>query len=142
MTESDSAPYWTAGCTAAPAACPAHSATPPFATRERCAAAAPCGCLETFTNDRGILREAGRRGLTTEATDIAEIRARVIAGDQDLLALLADIGVILGRALAGVVNLLGTPTIAVIGENHALWPGQEPGFLTLCAPVRSPPPTV
>ncbi|MFC4499274.1 MULTISPECIES: ROK family protein [Streptomyces] len=87
------------------------------------------GCLETFTNDQGILREARRRGLATEDTDIAEIRTRAVAGDQGLLSLLADIGVILGRALAGVVNLLGTPTIAVIGENHALWPGLEPGFL-------------
>lgn len=87
------------------------------------------GCLETFTSDQGILREARLRALAGENTDIAEIRARAIAKDRDVLALLADIGVILGRALAGVVNLLGSPAIAVIGENHALWPGLEPGFL-------------
>ncbi|WP_128382124.1 ROK family protein [Streptomyces cavernae] len=99
------------------------------------------GCLETFTNDQGILREARRRGLATAATDMEEIRTRAIAGDQNLLVLLADIGAILGRALAGVVNLLGTPTIAVIGENYALWPGLEPGSAMPCARVRSPPRT-
>ncbi|MFJ1969350.1 ROK family protein [Streptomyces sp. NPDC087903] len=87
------------------------------------------GCLETFTNDQGILRAACRRELASADTDIAEIRTRAIAGDPDILALLADVGAILGRALAGVVNLLGTPTIAVIGDNYVLWPGLEPGFL-------------
>jgi predicted NBD/HSP70 family sugar kinase len=86
------------------------------------------GCLETFTNDDAILRAARRKGLADAATSIEEIRARSVSGDPGIAGLLAGIGAILGRAIAGVVNVLGTPTIAIIGENYALWPGLEPGF--------------
>ncbi|MFI7125808.1 ROK family protein [Nonomuraea sp. NPDC050153] len=103
--------------------------TPVAATGPRCACGAR-GCLETLTSDHGILRAARRAGLAGAATTIEELRARWVCGDEPGLAdVLAGIGAILGRAVVGVVNLLGTPTIAVIGENHVLWPGLEPGFL-------------
>jgi predicted NBD/HSP70 family sugar kinase len=86
------------------------------------------GCLESFTNDRAILRAARRHGLADAGTGIEDIRARSAAGDPALAGVLAEIGAVLGCAVAGVVNLLGTPTIAVIGENYQLWPGLEPGF--------------
>ena len=86
------------------------------------------GCLETFTNDRAILEAARRSALADNDTTIETIRRRSVDGDPALAEVLAGIGAILGRALAGVVNLLGTPTIAVIGENYALWPHLEPGF--------------
>ncbi|WP_188192020.1 ROK family protein [Nonomuraea sp. SYSU D8015] len=101
--------------------------TPVAATGPRCACGAR-GCLETFTSDHGILRAARRRGLAEAATTIEELRARWASREPGLADLLAEIGAILGRAVAGVVNLLGTPTITVIGENHVLWPGLEPGF--------------
>jgi predicted NBD/HSP70 family sugar kinase len=84
------------------------------------------GCLETFTNDAAILRAARRAGLADTDTTIEAIRAR--SGEPELVDVLTEIGATLGRAVAGVVNLLGTPAIAVIGENHALWPALEPGF--------------
>jgi predicted NBD/HSP70 family sugar kinase len=96
------------------------------------------GCLETFTNDRAILRAARRKGLADADTTIEMIRTRSATGEPALAELLAGIGAILGRAMAGVVNLLGTPTIAVIGENHALWPSLEPGF---SAAIRASPVT-
>jgi predicted NBD/HSP70 family sugar kinase len=95
------------------------------ATGPRCACGG-VGCLETFTNDAAILRAARKAGLAGAGTTIAAIRGRV--GEPELAGVLAGIGTILGRAVAGVVNLLGTPAIAVIGENYALWPGLEPGF--------------
>ena len=101
--------------------------TPVAATGPRCACGAR-GCLETFTSDDGILRAARREGLAEESTTIGELRARWVSGDRSLAGALTEVGAILGRAVAGVVNLLGTPTIAVIGENHVLWPGLEPGF--------------
>ncbi|TMR94881.1 ROK family protein [Nonomuraea basaltis] len=102
--------------------------TPVSSTGPRC----PCGargCLETFTSDRGILRAARRKGLADADTSIEAVRTRSASGEPAIIELLAEIGTILGRAIAGVVNLLGTPAIAVIGENHDLWPGLEPGFL-------------
>ena len=45
----------------------------------------PCGargCLETFANDRGILRAARRRGLADADTTIETIRARSAAGER------------------------------------------------------------
>jgi predicted NBD/HSP70 family sugar kinase len=101
--------------------------TPVAATGPRCACGAR-GCLETFTSDDGILRAARREGLAEASTTIEELRSRWVSGERSLARVLAKIGAMLGRAVAGVVNLLGTPTIAVIGENHVLWPGLEPGF--------------
>ncbi|WP_433443814.1 ROK family protein [Nonomuraea sp. CA-141351] len=101
--------------------------TPVAATGPRCACGAR-GCLETFTSDDGILRAARREGLAEASTTIEELRSRWVSGERSLARVLAGVGAILGRAVAGVVNLLGTPTIAVIGENHVLWPGLEPGF--------------
>lgn len=86
------------------------------------------GCLETFTSDSGILRAARRKGIADAGTTIEAIRERSAAGEPAIAELLSEIGAILGRAMTGVVNLLGTPTIAVIGENYALWPNLEPGF--------------
>jgi predicted NBD/HSP70 family sugar kinase len=87
------------------------------------------GCLETFTNDTAILRAAREAGAAGDDTTIDDLRARAADGDPALAGPLAEIGTILGRAVAGVVNVLGTPTIAIIGENHCLWPGLAPGFL-------------
>ncbi|MEU7835553.1 ROK family protein [Nonomuraea sp. NPDC049129] len=101
--------------------------TPVAATGPRCACGAR-GCLETFTSDDGILRAARREGLAEASTTIEELRSRWVAGERSLARVLAKVGAMLGRAVAGVVNLLGTPTIAIIGENHVLWPGLEPGF--------------
>jgi hypothetical protein len=42
---------------------------------------------------------------------------------------------ILGQVLAGVVNLLGTPTIAAIGKNYALWAGIEAGLTAAMGPT-------
>jgi len=98
------------------------------ATGPRCGCGA-VGCLETFTNDAAILRAARERGIADTGTTIEAIRERVAGAEPALADLLAEVGTLLGRAVAGVVNLLGTPAIAVIGENYALWPGLEPGFL-------------
>jgi predicted NBD/HSP70 family sugar kinase len=111
--------------------------TPVAATGPRCACGAR-GCLETFTSDDGILRAARRKGLAEASTTIGELRARWVSGEPALAGLLAEIGTVLGRAVAGVVNLLGTPIITVIGENHVFWPGLEPGF---SAAMRSSPVT-
>jgi predicted NBD/HSP70 family sugar kinase len=111
--------------------------TPVSSTGPLCGCGAR-GCLETFTNDQAILRAARRKGLADAATSIEEIRKRSASGERALAGLLAGIGAILGRAIAGVINLLGTPTIAIIGENYGLWPGLEPGFSEA---VRSSPVT-
>ena len=94
----------------------------------------PCGCgargcLETFTNDTAVLRAAREAGVADAGTTIDDLRRRAADGDPALAEPLAEIGAILGRAVAGVVNVLGTPTIAIIGENYCLWPGLAPGFM-------------
>jgi predicted NBD/HSP70 family sugar kinase len=88
--------------------------------------------------DEQVRAPARRKGLADADTTIETIRTRSASGEPALAELLAGIGAILGRAMAGVVNLLGTPTIAVIGENHALWPNLEPGF---SAAIRASPVT-
>ncbi|MBN6052180.1 hypothetical protein JYK22_09570, partial [Nonomuraea sp. RK-328] len=61
---------------------------------------------------------SGREELRRLAADDAP-------GVRDLLA---EAGEILGRAAAGVVNVLAVRALTVIGESHVLWPYLAPGF--------------
>ena len=75
---------------------------------------------------------AGRRRLLPPprpgtAPDLEAVRLAA-AGSPALRALLTELGGILGRAVAGVVNLLAVRAVTIIGESHVLWPYLEPGF--------------
>jgi predicted NBD/HSP70 family sugar kinase len=94
------------------------------------------GCLDAVAGSAAIVREATARGLlparpaagrTSTVADLESVRLAA-ADSAGLRALLADLGTILGRAVAGVVNLLAVRAVTVIGESHVLWPYLEPGF--------------
>jgi predicted NBD/HSP70 family sugar kinase len=94
------------------------------------------GCLDAVAGSAAIVRTAVARGLLAPpapggrqatATDLEAIRLAA-ADSAGLRALLAELGGVLGRAVAGVVNLLAVRAVTVIGESHVLWPYLEPGF--------------
>ncbi len=74
------------------------------------------GCLEGYASVPGLLNSLEERGGA--AADIAEVAMRAEAGDRKVVALLAETGDLLGRALAGSVNALN-PSHLVIGGNVA-----------------------
>jgi len=79
------------------------------------------GCLETQVSTEALLREARAAGILTDESDLDDLGAAAARGDQRAVDLLDRAGTLLGRALAGAVNLLGPQTVVVMGEITALW---------------------
>jgi predicted NBD/HSP70 family sugar kinase len=78
------------------------------------------GCLEQIAGQEALLRAArvvGDTGTPTAAPDgaIAELHRRAVAGDAATRSALAEAGVALGIALAGLVNIVDVPVILLGG---------------------------
>jgi predicted NBD/HSP70 family sugar kinase len=80
------------------------------------------GCLETQVSTESLLRRARDVGLVAPDAALEDLRALAESGDQRAVSLLARSAELLGRALAGSVNLLGPERVVVIGEISMLWP--------------------
>jgi predicted NBD/HSP70 family sugar kinase len=75
------------------------------------------GCLETYASVPGMMATLAERG--SPARDFAEFAARAEAGDAVVRAILAETGVLFGRALAGGINALN-PSELVLGGSIAV----------------------
>jgi predicted NBD/HSP70 family sugar kinase len=75
------------------------------------------GCLEAYASVPGLITSLAERG--SPAASIADVAMRAEAGDAVVLALLAETGYLVGRALAGSVNALN-PSHLVLGGNLAI----------------------
>jgi len=92
------------------------------------------GCLETQVSTESLLRRAHAAGILDAESDLEDLGAAARRGDEAAVQLLEQAGALLGRALAGAVNLLGPQTVVVIGEITALWPQlSEPFHRSLAA---------
>ena len=98
------------------------------------------GCLETFIGEAALVRTARDRGLIPDGGGMAALRALADAGDAAAAAVFGEAGHRLGRALAGVVNLLDPEIVVVLGEGTAAWPhwsfGFEPALRAALMPRR------
>lgn len=79
------------------------------------------GCLESLASTEALLRDARTAGILTDESDLDDLDAAARNGDQTAVELLETAATLLGRALAGVINLLGPRTVIIIGEITALW---------------------
>jgi predicted NBD/HSP70 family sugar kinase len=79
------------------------------------------GCLETQVSTEALMREARAAGIVSAESGLDGLDSAALRGDQTALELLDHAGTLLGRALAGAVNLLGPQTVVVMGEITALW---------------------
>lgn len=86
------------------------------------------GCVETYAADYALAAQAHARGLTGDVVPVAELHRLAAADAPGIRELMAEAGATLGRAAAGVVNVLAVRALTVIGESHVLWPYLEPGF--------------
>lgn len=86
------------------------------------------GCLEALIG-QGALVAAGRTsGAIGPAAGIDELRAAADGGDHRAQTLYAEAGHRLGRALAGVVNVLDPELVVLLGEGVEAWSHWAPGF--------------
>ena len=86
------------------------------------------GCLETQVSTESLLRRAGELGIVSGTADLEDLRAAVDDGDARGVELLRQAGELLGRTLAGSVNLLGPERVVVMGEITELWPHLAESF--------------
>lgn len=98
------------------------------------------GCLEAVIGEQALVREARARGILGERGGMPALRAAADEGDARAAALFGEAGHLLGRTLAGVVQLLDPEVVILLGEGTAAWPhwafGFEPAFRSALLPLR------
>lgn len=79
------------------------------------------GCLEALVSD-GALADAGRNaGLLAAGEGVDRLRVLADAGNRTAQGLFAAAGSTLGRAVAGLVNILSPQLVLVSGEGAQAW---------------------
>ncbi|WP_372594640.1 ROK family protein [Actinotalea sp.] len=86
------------------------------------------GCLEAHVGDDALLRQALERGVVGPRGTSAGLRQAAERGDADAREIYRQAGVLLGRALAGVVHTVDPAVIVLLGEGIDAWRHWEPGF--------------
>ncbi|MFF3262445.1 ROK family protein [Streptomyces sp. NPDC002932] len=86
------------------------------------------GCLEAYLSFAGLVRTAAEHGVL-EAGDRPEaLTALAEAGESAALEVLRGAGRLLGRTVAGVINVADPQGVIVTGEGMSLWPYLSDGF--------------
>ncbi|SEG96662.1 Sugar kinase of the NBD/HSP70 family, may contain an N-terminal HTH domain [Nonomuraea solani] len=90
----------------------------------------PCGCgargcLEAFVGSAGLLAAARTK---TTAEGLAALGRAAAGGDGGAREVFAEAGAILGRATAGLINVVDPEFVVVLGEGTADWPLWRIGF--------------
>jgi predicted NBD/HSP70 family sugar kinase len=80
------------------------------------------GCLEAFVADDALVASAVAAGVLGPGEGIARLRALADGGNSGAQQVYARAGGILGRAVAGLVNVLSPHLILISGEGTQAWP--------------------
>lgn len=86
------------------------------------------GCLEALIGEAALVRTARARKVIGPRSGMAALRTKCDAGDTEAQGVFRDAGQLLGRALAGVANVLDPEIIIVLGEGTVDWQYWETGF--------------
>jgi predicted NBD/HSP70 family sugar kinase len=86
------------------------------------------GCLEGYVGEAGLLRRATEAGAVGSRGTLRTLLKAARSGDERALGVYREAGELLGRALAGVVQVLDPETVVVLGEGIDAWPLWQPGF--------------
>ncbi|WP_214110162.1 ROK family transcriptional regulator [Acrocarpospora catenulata] len=84
------------------------------------------GCLEAFVGADGLVAAAGAAGL--DCPDVNALGEAAGNGDRRALDVFHQAGAILGRAAAGLINVIDPEVVVVLGEGVAHWPFWQAGF--------------
>lgn len=86
------------------------------------------GCLEAHVGEPAILRDARAARVIGPDGSIDDLLAAADRGDEPARAIYAEAGATLGRAVAGLVNVLDPELVVVLGEGTVGWHHWRPGF--------------
>jgi predicted NBD/HSP70 family sugar kinase len=79
------------------------------------------GCLEAVVADPALVAEARAQGVLSRRQGIDRLRALADAGDRRAEEIFARAGGVLGRSVAGLVNVLSPELVLVSGEGTQAW---------------------
>lgn len=79
------------------------------------------GCLEAYIGEHALVMNAREQGLIGDSDGIASLTAEADAGNADAQVIFGQAGKILGRSLAGVVNMLDPEMVIILGEGIDAW---------------------
>ncbi len=98
------------------------------------------GCLEAIVGESALVARARELDVIGRLSGMASLLAEANAGNPVAQKVFGDAGHLLGRALAGVVNLLDPEVVLLLGEGVAAWPhwafGFEPSFRAALIPAK------
>ncbi|MDX6471456.1 MAG: hypothetical protein QOK22_272 [Gaiellaceae bacterium] len=86
------------------------------------------GCLEALVADPALAARARAEGVLAEGEGIERLRALADADDLRAVRIFSDAGGILGRAVAGLVNVLSPQLVLISGEGTQAWSHMAAAF--------------
>lgn len=86
------------------------------------------GCLEAIVGQAALVAAARAQGVIGTDAGIAALASLAAGGNADAQAIFAKAGHLLGRTVAGVVNLLDPELIVILGEGAESWSQWSAGF--------------
>ncbi|WP_167140581.1 ROK family transcriptional regulator [Diaminobutyricimonas sp. TR449] len=79
------------------------------------------GCLEAHIGQDALIAQARAAGVIGAAAGMPDLRLRADRGGTGAREVFAEAGLLLGRALAGVVNTVDPEILIVLGEGAESW---------------------
>ncbi len=86
------------------------------------------GCLEAVIGDPALVAEARRQGVLSARQGIGRLRSLGVGGDARAAAIYAHAGELLGRSVAGLVNVLSPELVLISGEGTQAWAPMAESF--------------
>lgn len=86
------------------------------------------GCLEAHISEDALVATARERGVLPAGAGISELLVAADRGESRAIGVFEDAGRLLGRTLAGVVQVVDPALVIVLGEGTAAWAHWSGGF--------------
>jgi predicted NBD/HSP70 family sugar kinase len=86
------------------------------------------GCLEALVADPALVARGEGEGLLQAGEGVDRLRSLAEDGDLRAARIFADAGALLGRAVAGLVNVLSPELVLISGEGTQAWPQMSASF--------------
>jgi predicted NBD/HSP70 family sugar kinase len=86
------------------------------------------GCLEALVADPALVAQARSDGVIGRSGSIETLRRKAQGGDAAAVAMFSRAGSVLGRSVAGLVNVLSPQLVLISGEGTQAWPYYADAF--------------
>lgn len=86
------------------------------------------GCLEAYIGEQGLLAAARSARLMSDTAAYAELALLADQGDKRAQGIFSEAGALLGRNIAGLVNVFNPGLVVIAGEGTRAWRHWQPGF--------------